>query len=96
MAKLKLVQLFNKATRERNIVGIVHRHSQHGEDRKRNLTRRYSSVASAFMRMTQFMVMNGHVGDVIEIAHHTSGMQLGTIKMTASGRLKTDFNLKGD
>lgn len=48
MAKLQLVQAFNKATRERNIVGIVHRCSQHYEDRRRNLTRRYSTVTSAF------------------------------------------------
>ena len=97
MAKLKLAYSASKPVkRERNIVGIVHRCSQRSEDRTRNLTRRYSSVASAFMRMTQFMVMNGYVGDVAEIAHHTSGMQLGTIKMTATGRLKTDFNLKGD
>ena len=95
MAKLQLVKAFNKATRERNIVGIVHRSSKRGEDRTRNLTRRYSTVASAFMRMTHFMVINGYVGDVAEIAQHTSGMQLGTIKMTATGRIKIDFNLEG-
>ena len=95
MAQLKLVHNSQTVTRERNIVGIVHRCNQHGEDRTRNLTRRYSTVASAFMRMTHFMVINGYVGDVAEIAHHTSGMQLGTIKMTATGRLKTDFNLEG-
>jgi len=95
MAKLQLVHSSQTVTRERNIVGIVHRSSQRGEDRTRNLTRRYSTVASAFMRMTHFMVINGYVGDVAEIAHHTSGMQLGTIKMTATGRLKTDFNLEG-
>ena len=95
MPKLKLVHSAQIVRRERNIVGIVHRASQHSGDRHRNLTRRYSSVAAAFMRMTQFMVMNGYVGDVIEIAHYTSGMQLGTIKMTVTGRLKTSFNLEG-
>lgn len=96
MPKLKLVHSAQTVKRERNIVGIVHRHSQHGSDRHRNLTRRYSSVAAAFMRMTQFMVINGYVGDVVEIAHHTSGMQLGTIKMTAAGNLKMSFNLTGE
>ena len=73
MPKLKLVRSSQVVKRERNIVGIVHRCSQHGEDRTRNLTRRYSTVASAFMRMTHFMVINGYVGDVAEIAHHTLG-----------------------
>jgi hypothetical protein len=41
------------------------------------------------------MVMNGYVGDVCEIAHVTSGMQLGTIKMSANGHLKTWFNIEG-
>lgn len=95
MAKLQLVHSSQKVKRERNIVGIVHRSSQRSEDRSRNLIRRYSTVASAFMRMTHFMVVNGNVGDVAEIAHHSSGMQLGTIKITAKGRLKTDFNLEG-
>lgn len=95
MAKLKLVHSVQTKNRERNIVAVIHRCSQHAEDRTRNMTRRYSSVANAFMRMTSFMVINGYVGDVCEIAHVTSGMQLGTIKMTATGNLKTWFNLEG-
>ena len=94
-ANLKLVHSANAAKRQRNVVAIIHRCSQHAEDRTRNMTRRYSSVANAFMRMTSFMVMNGYVGDVCEIAHVTSGMQLDTMKMTADGQLKTWFNLEG-
>lgn len=95
LTKLKLVHSTDTVKRQRNVVAIIHRCSQHAEDRTRNMTRRYSSVANAFMRMTSFMVMNGYVGDVCEIAHVTSGMQLGTIKMTANGQLKTWFNIEG-
>lgn len=95
MSKLKLVHNVSTVKRERNICGIVHRNSQHAQDRHRNLTRRYSSVANAFMRMTSFMVQDGYVGDVCEIVHHTSGLQLGTIKVTATGRIKIWFNLEG-
>ena len=93
--KLKLVHSTDTVKRQRNVIAIIHRCSQHAEDRTRNMTRRYSSVANAFMRMTRFMVMNGYVGDVCEIAHVTSGMQLGTIKMTVNGQLKTWFNIEG-
>ena len=95
-AKLKLFHSTDAVKRQRNVMAIIHSCSQHAEDRTRNMTRRYSSVANAFMRMTSFMVMNGYVGDVCEIAHVTSGMQLGTNKMTANGQLKTWFNLEGE
>lgn len=96
MPKLQLVHSSQNVKRERNIVGIVHRSSQHAADRNRNLTRRYSSVQNAFMRMTSFMIENGYVGDVCEIVHYGSGLQLGTIKMTATGHLKLWLNLDGE
>lgn len=95
-SKLKLDHSAKAIKRERPIVGIVHRNSQHSQDRYRNLTRRYSSVANAFMRMTNFMVQDGYVGDVCEIVHNNSGLQLGTIKVTATGRIKISFNLEGE
>lgn len=94
--KLRLVSVSKPAKQERDIAGIVHRSSQHSADRNRNLTRRYSSVQNAFMRMTSFMIENGYVGDVCEIVHHSSGLQLGTIKMTATGHLKLWLNLDGE
>ena len=96
MQKLKLVQSLNKAVNERRICGIVHRKSPVWKDRNRNLTRRYSTVANAFTRMTTFMLTDGYVSDVCEIVHNSSGMQLGTIKVTATGHIKIQFNLKGE
>ena len=53
--KLKLVRSTDAVKRQRNVMVIIHRCSQHAEDRTRNMTRRYSSVANAFMRMTSFV-----------------------------------------
>ena len=93
--KLTLVHSAKPAKQERGIVGIVHRCSQHAEDRTRNLTRRYSSMENAFTRMTNFMLQNGYVGVVREIVHHNTWLQLGTIKMTATGHIKLWLNLEG-
>ena len=94
-AKLKLINNAQPVKQQRGIVGIVHRCSQRAEDRTRNLTRRYSSMENAFTRMTNFMLQNGYVGDVCEIVHYNTGLQLGTIKMTATGHIKLWLNLEG-
>lgn len=94
MQKLKLVHSATSVKPERRICGIVHRSSQRAQDRNSNLTRRYSTVANAFTRMTTFMLTDGYVGDVCEIVHHASGMQLGTIKVTATGHIKIQFTFE--
>lgn len=80
---------------ERTVAATIHRASQHSEDRDRRMTRKYSKVANAFNRMLGFMALSGYVGDVCEIYHVTSGMQLGTIKVSATGRLKFWINTEG-
>lgn len=90
-AKLKLVSNQALAVKERNFVGVVHRAAQQMSDRKRNLTRRYATLDNAVVRLTEFMVRNGYVGDVCELYHHTTGRQLGTIKITAKGHLKVNW-----
>lgn len=71
------------------ISGTIHRSSQRAEDRNRSMTRRYKSVENAFCRMYDFMIRNGYVGDVIEIFSADFGYQIGTIKMTLTGRIVT-------
>lgn len=90
-AKLKLVSNQVLAVKERNFVGVVHRAAQQTSDRKRNLTRRYATLDNAVVRLTEFMVRDGYVGDVCELYHHVTGRQLGTIKITAKGRLKVTW-----
>lgn len=90
-AKLKLVSNQALAVKERNFVGVVHRAAQQTSDRKRNLTRRYATLDNAVVRLTEFMVRDGYVGDVCELYHHVTGRQLGTIKITAKGYLKVTW-----
>lgn len=72
---------------ERRFVGEIHRKSQQYSDRKRNLLRHYSCLDNAVEKLTGFMLKHGKVGDVCEVHHKVTGMQLGTIKMTLQGRL---------
>ena len=90
-ARLKLVSNQALAVKERNFVGVVHRAAQQTSDRKRNLTRRYALLDNAVVRLTEFMVRDGYVGDVCELYHHVTGRLLGTIKITANGRLKINW-----
>ena len=94
--KLKLVHSQQLAVKERNFVGVVHRAAQQTSDRRRNLTRRYASLDNAVIRLTEFMVRDGYVGDVCELYHHVTGRQLGTIKVTANGRLKINWEWNND
>jgi len=65
--KLKLVHSQQLAVKERNFVGVVHRAAQQISDRRRNLTRRYATLDSAVVRLTEFMVRDGYVGDVCAV-----------------------------
>ena len=89
--KLSLVSNQALAVKERNFVGVVHRAAQQTSDRTRNLTRRYATLDNAVVRLTEFMVRNGYVGDVCELYHRITGRQLGTIKITAKGYLKVTW-----
>ena len=95
-ARLKLVSNQALAVKERNFVGVVHRAAQQISDRRRNLTRRYASLDNAVIRLTEFMVRDGYVGDVCELYHRVTGRQLGTIKVTANGRLKINWEWNND
>lgn len=91
MANLKLVSSNSVVVKERNFVGQIIRTGQRIEDRKKNLTRRYSCLDNAIAGLTRFMLRHGYVGDVCEVYHHITGLQLGTLKITAKGNLKTNW-----
>ena len=86
MTALKLVH--PAATKkERQIEGHILRRSQRAEDRSRVLKRSYSSLTNATSRLVSFMMENGYVGDVCEVYHKLTGMQLGIIRITSQGKL---------
>lgn len=82
--------------KHRNFVGVIHRSAQQMSDRTRVLTRRYVSLDNAVIRLTEFMVRDGYVGDVCELYHHVTGRQLGTIKVSAKGHLKINWEWEND
>lgn len=88
---LKLVVSNPEARRELHIVAQIHRASQQSADRGRRLTRYYSGIDHAIPKLTAFMVAYGYVGDVCEVSHRITGLQIGTLKLTARGRLITEW-----
>lgn len=80
-----------KKQHDRNITGTIHRSKVHPGDESRRFTRHYTSCDNAVAFMTRFMLTNGYVGDVAELYNNVTGGWVGTIKMTAQGKLKTDF-----
>ena len=91
-SNLKLVHSADAVQRsERLIVGEIHRASQHAIDRNKRFTRKYSSTDNAVIGMTRWMYQYGCVGDVCVIHHALRGLEIGTLKMTARGEIKTKF-----
>ena len=70
---------------ERNIIATFHR--RHQELRKRH----YARIDTSIPRITQLLILEGEPGDVVELAHAVTGMQLGTLKMKVGGHLVTDW-----
>lgn len=89
---LKLVHSADTVQKsERLICGEIHRASKYTIDLNKRFKRKYSSVDNAIIGMTRWMYQYGHVGDVCVIHHAITSLEIGTLKMTARGELKTKF-----
>lgn len=55
------------------------------------MTRRYSRIDNAVPRTTQILMWSGQPRDVVEFSHADTGLQIGTIKIHAGGRMTTDW-----
>lgn len=55
------------------------------------MTRRYVKIDNAVPRTTQVLMWSGQPRDVVEFSHADTGLQLGTIKVHAGGKLTTDY-----
>ena len=53
--------------------------------------RRYARIDNAIPRYTQLLMQYGQPRDVVEFSHADTGLQLGTIKVHAGGKLTTDY-----
>jgi hypothetical protein len=54
-------------------------------------TRRYIKIDNAIPRATQLLMQHGRPRDVVEFSHAVTGLQLGTIRVHAGGKLTTDY-----
>lgn len=68
----------------RPIVAMLHPKSSNDP---RRVTRRYSKIDNAVPRLVQLAMKEGRVGDVVEVFHDITSLQLGTIRMKANGTL---------
>lgn len=73
--------------RERNIVVVCHSRGRLSSEYKR----RYSYLDTAVPKTIQRAMRDGAVGDVFEIYHHITKLQIGTIKIRAAGGIETQF-----
>lgn len=53
--------------------------------------RRYAKLDNAIPRCTQVLMRSGQPRDVGEFSHADTGLQIGTIKVHAGGKLTTDY-----
>ena len=58
---------------------------RHGE--RRGSLRHYLRLDTAAARATQLLIASGEPGDVAELAHLGTGMQLGWVKINANGTI---------
>ena len=58
---------------------------RHGE--RRGPPRHYLRLDTAAARATQLLITSGEPGDVAELAHLGTGMQLGWVKINANGTI---------
>jgi hypothetical protein len=63
-------------------------------NRKRDSVRRirhYKYFDSAAKRAVQIVMTEGKVGEVCEIYHALTGMQYGTVKLSAKGQIMVEY-----
>lgn len=58
---------------------------------KQMCPRRYARIDNALPRYTQLLMQYGQPRDVVEFSHADTGLQIGTIKVDAGGRMTTDW-----
>ena len=72
-----------KLVMERNLVVELHR------DQEVVFRRRYARIDTAAPRCVQLAVLEGHVGDVFELSHAQTGLQIGTVRVGVRGSKQT-------
>lgn len=55
-------------------------------------TRNYARIETAVRRCTEFLILEGEVGDIIEFTLKVNGYQVGTIRLKATGKMEVLWN----
>lgn len=76
---------------ERNIIAVIHRHSQHFEDKGEIQVRRYLKLDNAVSLATRWAMTKGRAGDMIIIHHELTGLEIGSIKVYRKGHLSVKW-----
>jgi len=74
------------AVLSRNLYAV---HLRHGAPMPR--PRRYARIDRAVPGVLRWSMLHGKVGDVFELSHAVTGMQIGTIKVRARGRVDVQY-----
>lgn len=70
--------------RERIIVAALHG--------RKTTKRYYTTLDNAISGLIRFMVQKAKVGDVCEVYHRITGMQLGTLRMDCKGKIQVSWS----
>ena len=54
--------------------------------------RQYARIETAVRRCTEYLIIEGEVGDLIEFVLKINGYQVGTIRMKATGKMEVLWN----
>jgi hypothetical protein len=73
-----------------NIEAHLHRFS--GTVRRVAWIRYYARIETAVRRCSEFLVVEGEVGDIIEFTLKINGYQVGTIQLKATGKINVLWN----
>ena len=75
---------------ERNIHAQLHRKVS-ARNSEVVWNRSYARLETACRRAVELMILEGQAGDVIEVFHNVTGLQIGTVKMSVVGKLSVDW-----
>jgi hypothetical protein len=53
--------------------------------------RRYAAIDNAVPGITRWMMRDGKAGTTIVLSHLLSGKEIGFVKMTATGKLRSEY-----
>lgn len=75
-----------------NIEAHLHRLVGRSDFRTVVWIRRYARIETAIRKATEFLIVEGEVGDLIEFVLRINGMQVGTVRRSATGKLEVLWN----